>query len=85
MVKSDGPKPEGISLDDYDFSKGESVIVDWSEGMSPVDEFTGTITGISISAGDVIVSVECDNGTYPEGSIYGGIHDVAPEWIKTVE
>lgn len=71
------------TFEDYDFSAGDHVAVDWSEGMGPVDEFTGTVEDITKSAGEVIVTVRCDEGTYEEGSIYGPKHDVAPEWIET--
>mgnify|MGYP007042726535 CR=1 FL=1 len=51
------------------------------EAWGRLDTFVGTITGISRSAGDVIVAVEADADQYPDGSIYGGTHDCAPEWV----
>jgi len=31
---------------------------------------------------EVIVSVDADDDQYPDGSIYGGTHDCAPEWVS---
>lgn len=64
---------------------GTRVRVDWSEGQSPVDEFTGTVDKIGRSGEDTIVTVVADDGTYPDGSIYGPGHDCAPEWIEVLE
>jgi len=75
----------GVSFEEYEFGEGDRVHVDWSEGNSPVDEFTGTVEDIGSGAGEVIVGVACDEGTYPESSIYGGTHDAAPEWITVLE
>jgi hypothetical protein len=45
------------SIEDYDFDYGDRVRVDWTDGQGPLDEVVGTVSGISVSAGDVIVSV----------------------------
>lgn len=72
---------QDVSFEQYAFDDGDRVHVDWSEGIGPLDAFVGTVTGISRSAGDVIVAVEADADQYSDGSIYGGTHDCAPEWV----
>ena len=70
------------TFEDYEFDCGDHVEVDWSEGEGPLDTVVGTVTDISDSGGEVIVSVEADADQYPDGSIHGGTHDCAPEWIR---
>lgn len=69
----------------FDFYVGDEVVVDWSEGQGPVNTFSGDVEKISVSAGDVIVSVQPNDDVYPEGSIISGTHDCAPEWIIGVK
>ncbi|GCF16226.1 hypothetical protein Harman_41610 [Haloarcula mannanilytica] len=76
---------EPPSFEEYDFDHGDRVCVDWTDGKGPLDEVVGTVSGISRSTGDVIVSVEADNDQYPDHSIYGGTHDCAPEWVEPRE
>lgn len=73
------------SFEEYEFSRGDRVRVDWTGGNSPLDEVIGTVSGISRSGGNVIVAVEADDDQYPENSIYGGTHDAAPEWVEPLE
>lgn len=63
---------------------GDRVEVDWSEGMGPVDTFTGEVVKITRSAGEWVVLVDCDEETYSESSIYGPGHDCAPEWLTLI-
>lgn len=69
------------TFDEYKFDHGDRVRVDWTEGMGPLEEVIGIVSGISTSADDVIVAVEADADQYPEGSVYGGTHDCAPDWV----
>ncbi|WP_058997981.1 hypothetical protein [Haloarcula sp. CBA1127] len=73
------------SFEEYDFDRGGRVRADWTEGDGPLDVVVGTVTEISCSGGNVIVSVEADDDQYPDRSIYGGIHDCAPEWVEPLE
>lgn len=69
-------------FDQYDFDKGDHVEVDWSEGSGPWDEITGTVEGIAMSAGEVVVTVvDYDQSEWPDGRRY----DAAPEWITVLE
>ncbi|MBX0288449.1 hypothetical protein EGH22_19130 [Halomicroarcula sp. F28] len=70
------------TFDNYEFDRGDYVEVDWRDGQGSLDTVAGTVTGISESSGEVIVSVEADDDQCPEGSIYGGTHDCAPAWIS---
>jgi hypothetical protein len=69
------------TFDDYEFDRGDHVEVDWSEGQGPLDTVVGTVTDLSKSGDEVIVSVEADENQYPDDSIYGGTHDCAPAWV----
>lgn len=69
------------TFDDYEFESGDHVAVDWQNGQGLLDTVVGTVTDISTSGGEVIVSVEADDDQYPEDSIYGGTHDCAPAWV----
>ena len=69
------------TFEDYEFDRGDHVEVDWSERAGPLDTVVGTVTDLSKSGGEVIVSVEADEDQYPDDSIYGGTHDCAPAWI----
>ncbi len=73
------------SFEEYDFDRGDHVRTDWTDGDGPLDAVVGTVTEISRSGGNVIVSVEADDDQYPDNSIYGGTHDCAPEWVETIE
>ncbi|WP_135305414.1 hypothetical protein [Haloarcula amylovorans] len=70
-----------VTFDEFGLDHGDRVRVDWTEGVGPLEEVIGTISGISTSAGDMIVAVEADDNQYPDGSIYGGTHDCAPDWV----
>jgi len=70
------------TFEDYDFESGDRVAVDWQDGEGPLETVIGTVTDISASGGEVIVSVEADDDQYPEDSIYGGTHDCAPTWVS---
>jgi len=76
---------ESPSFEEYDFNHGDRVCVDWTDGQGPLDEVVGTVSGISRSAGDVIVAVEADDDQYPDDTIYYGTHDCAPEWVDPLE
>lgn len=68
------------SFGDYEFSEGDTVAVDWSAGMGPEEQFTGTAEDVSLSGGEVIVSVtDYDSDEFANGKTY----DCAPEWIDT--
>jgi len=71
-----------LTFDDYEFESGDHVAVDWQDGEGPLETVVGTVTDISKSGGEVIVSVEADDDQYPDGSIYGETHDCAPEWVS---
>ncbi|EMA14208.1 hypothetical protein [Haloarcula amylolytica] len=73
------------SFEEYDFDLGDHVRVDWADGDSPLDEVVGTVSDISHSGGNVVISVEAADDQYPEHSIYGGTHDCAPEWVEPLE
>ncbi len=81
-IMSDTEPP---SFEEYDFDHGDRVRVDWTDGQGPLDQVVGTISGISRSAGDVIVAVEADDDQYPDNSLYYGTHDCAPEWVEPLE
>jgi hypothetical protein len=70
------------TFEKYEFESGDKVEVDWCDGEGPLDTVVGTVTDISQSGGEVIVSVEADDDQYPDGSIYGGTHDCAPGWVS---
>jgi len=70
------------TFDEYEFDSGDHVAVDWRGGQGPLETVVGTVTDISASGGEVIVSVEADDDQYPEDSIYGGTHDCAPAWVS---
>lgn len=70
------------SFEEYDFDRGDRVRVDWADGDGPLDEVVGTVSDISHSGGNVIVSVEADDDQYPANSIYYGTYDAAPAWVE---
>jgi hypothetical protein len=82
----DGHDPTVLTEHDADLEVGQRVRVDWSEGNSPIEEFTGTIR-YATDGHQTIIHVEADDGTYPDDSLIwcDGIHDAAPEWVEPLD
>ncbi|MFT4880152.1 MAG: hypothetical protein ACI9CA_000036 [Natronomonas sp.] len=71
-------------LEKHGLEVGQRVEVDWSAGLSPIDSFTGTVA-YATDGHQEIIHVEADDDAYPDGSIHGGTHDAAPEWVKPLD
>jgi hypothetical protein len=81
----DDHDPTVLAEHDADLEVGQRVRVDWSEGVSPIEEFTGT-NEYATDGHQTIIHVKADEGTYPDGSIWcDGTHDAAPEWVEPLD
>lgn len=62
----------------FDFYRGDTVVVDWRDGMGAEEIVEGEVEDISMSAREIVVSViDRENDEFARGKSYCA----APEWV----